>query len=247
MYGVHLRSRLIAPRAAIVGGLAAACAVGLAWSRFGGQSAQAAAIGYSCARQAGVLLPAQAIGENMSVISSVSEAQPPNTGRVVGSTAPSVAPYSWFRDVNEQLRGTPPDFGLNTPSPEVTTEPLQVVQETETIQSFPSSAVAAKFLAMFAAPAANAAELEVSGVLRHVTFSVTALHGLGDRAIAVDSGIPGTQIPRDVQFVMQTGSVVTTVELVGGSQITPQRELWIAQRAGAQLAAHCPALAAGHV
>jgi hypothetical protein len=156
-----------------------------------------------------------------------------------------VAPFSWFRDVNEQLRGTPADFGLNSPSPEVTAHPLLVVQETETIQSFPSSEVAAKFLAMFAAPDANAAELEVSGVLRHVSFSVTALRGLGDKAIAVDSGIAGSDIPRDVQFVMQTGSVVTTVELTGGSAITPQRELWIAQRAGAQLAGHCAALVSG--
>ena len=154
---------------------------------------------------------------------------------------PTIARYQWFSDINAALPGLPRNFGPYDASAVVNTGPTRIFQAIETIQSFPNSADAASFLRMFEQPAAQA-EFIVNSKIRHVGFEMRKIGGLGSQAIAITSQAHSAGFPVDVQYVVRTGSVVTTLQPIGGREVTASRELALARQAQAHMLRTCPAL-----
>ncbi len=194
--------------------------------------------GYACAHNPAALVPPSAFGGRMVVTLHTAERSPATTA--IGS-APSVPPYLWFVDINARLSEVPASFDPFDPSPIAAAHPRRVDQETTTIQAFPTARAATWFLRGFD-PTAQPKSYMRAGVLRKLSQHTSYLGHPGDLMLVIRSHITGRNYPADVQFVLERGPVVATVELVGGDALTSVSQRRITTSAERAITQACPTL-----
>jgi hypothetical protein len=197
-------------------------------------------IGDTCARNPAALLRPSEVSPGLIATMRLSERSPEITAFTAGHAASALAPYLWFQDVNAQIRQTPATFGPFGQFALAAAHPQWIVREAQTIQAFPTVLAASGFAGRFRP---SGGETHISGPLSGLTVHVVFSGPPGDRTLALGSHVTGPRFPGDVQFVIQRGTVVMTLELTGGSALTPASELRVDDKAQQQLAAACPALA----
>ncbi len=148
-------------------------------------------------------------------------------------------PYLWFQSQDEEVAGTPATFGPRNPAPNVIgSKPKTVIMAIETVQSFPSSSDASKFLGEFA-PQGPLPQVFANGATHQVQSSSTPLSGLGNQALVTVQSVAVAGVPNDIQYAVRDGATVLTLELVGGQQLGVANTEEFTQSALSQLTSVC--------
>lgn len=148
-------------------------------------------------------------------------------------------PYLWFQGQDEEVAGTPATFGpRNVEAQVIGSKPKTVITATETVQSFPSSSDASKFLGGFA-PHAPLPQVFADRALHQVQSSSTPLSGLGNQALVTVRSVAVAGVPNDIQYAVRDGATVLTLQLVGGQQLSVANTEAFAQSALSKLTSVC--------